>query len=151
MKMFRRLSKWMLPALWTASRPPWIDTRIANSFYNNIISGKHIKGSRDSGSLIFWGGIIMLNPIIDTKYGKLHIRIPRDREGEFKQQLIPKYERRRYTPGQSGQVNTYTYRNYSNKFTQNYWQSRSATHIMYSSPIYFAIDPQNVGSTPKTN
>jgi len=27
----------------------------------------------------------------------------------------------------------------------------SATHIMYSSPIYFAIDPQNVGFTPKTN
>lgn len=30
----------------------------------------------------------------DTKYGKLHLRIPRDREGEFEQQLIPKYQRR---------------------------------------------------------
>ena len=30
----------------------------------------------------------------DTKYGKLHLKIPRDREGGFKQQLIPKYERR---------------------------------------------------------
>ena len=30
----------------------------------------------------------------DTKYGKLKLKIPRDREGDFEQQLIPKYQRR---------------------------------------------------------
>ena len=30
----------------------------------------------------------------DTKYGKLHLKIPRDREGDFEQKLIPKYQRR---------------------------------------------------------
>ena len=31
---------------------------------------------------------------LDTCYGKLHINIPRDRNGEFEQQLIPSYTRR---------------------------------------------------------
>ena len=31
---------------------------------------------------------------LDTKYGKLHLRIPRDRRGLFEQQLIPDYARR---------------------------------------------------------
>ena len=30
----------------------------------------------------------------DTKYGKLNLHIPRDRKGEFEQQLIPDYARR---------------------------------------------------------
>lgn len=34
------------------------------------------------------------NRNFDTKYGKLHLKIPRDREGNFTQQLIPKYKRR---------------------------------------------------------
>jgi len=31
---------------------------------------------------------------LDTRYGKLHINIPRDRNGDFEQQLIPNYTRR---------------------------------------------------------
>lgn len=31
---------------------------------------------------------------LDTKYGKLHISVPRDRNGDFDQQLIPDYTRR---------------------------------------------------------
>jgi len=31
---------------------------------------------------------------MDTKYGKLHISVPRDRNGSFEQQLIPDYARR---------------------------------------------------------
>lgn len=31
---------------------------------------------------------------LDTKYGTLHIAVPRDRNGEFEQQLIPDYARR---------------------------------------------------------
>ena len=31
---------------------------------------------------------------LDTRYGKLHINVPRDRNGEFEQQLIPDYTRR---------------------------------------------------------
>lgn len=31
---------------------------------------------------------------LDTKYGKLHISVPRDRNGSFTQQLIPDYSRR---------------------------------------------------------
>lgn len=31
---------------------------------------------------------------LDTKYGKLHISVPRDRNGEFDQKLIPEYSRR---------------------------------------------------------
>ena len=32
--------------------------------------------------------------VFETKYGKLKLRIPRDRKGEFEQQLIPDYARR---------------------------------------------------------
>ena len=32
--------------------------------------------------------------VFDTKYGKLNLHIPRDRKGEFEQQLIPDYARR---------------------------------------------------------
>lgn len=32
--------------------------------------------------------------VLDTKYGKLHLNIPRDRNGSFDQQLIPDYSRR---------------------------------------------------------
>ena len=31
---------------------------------------------------------------LDTKYGKINIEIPRDRNGEFKQQTVPAYDRR---------------------------------------------------------
>ena len=31
---------------------------------------------------------------LDTKFGKLHLRIPRDRNGQFEQHLIPDYARR---------------------------------------------------------
>lgn len=31
---------------------------------------------------------------LDTSYGKLHIRVPRDRNGRFEQKLIPDYARR---------------------------------------------------------
>ena len=31
---------------------------------------------------------------LDTSYGKLHIKVPRDRNGQFEQQLIPGYARR---------------------------------------------------------
>src|SRR5690606_37845670 len=31
---------------------------------------------------------------LDTRYGKLHLVIPRDRNGEFSSPLVPKYERR---------------------------------------------------------
>ena len=31
---------------------------------------------------------------LDTSYGKLHIKVPRDRNGQFEQQLIPDYARR---------------------------------------------------------
>ena len=31
---------------------------------------------------------------LDTAYGKLHIKVPRDRNGNFEQQLIPDYARR---------------------------------------------------------
>lgn len=34
------------------------------------------------------------NRELDTRYGKLHLLIPRDRNGEFDQQLIPDYARR---------------------------------------------------------
>lgn len=32
---------------------------------------------------------------LDTKYGKVELNIPRDRNGEFEQQLIPEYKRRK--------------------------------------------------------
>ena len=31
---------------------------------------------------------------LDTKYGKINIEIPRDRNGEFKQQIVPDYDRK---------------------------------------------------------
>ena len=31
---------------------------------------------------------------LDTSYGRLHIKVPRDRNGHFEQQLIPDYARR---------------------------------------------------------
>ena len=35
---------------------------------------------------------------LDTSYGRLHIKVPRDRNGHFEQQLIPDYARRTDEP-----------------------------------------------------
>uniref|UniRef100_UPI0018C20355 transposase n=1 Tax=Enterococcus hirae TaxID=1354 RepID=UPI0018C20355 len=35
---------------------------------------------------------------VKTEYGELHLEIPRDRNGEFKQQTVPAYKRTNDTP-----------------------------------------------------